>query len=119
MIDRPKGSAHPHNPELIYPLDYGYLTDTRSGDGHGVDVWIGSLKRRVITGVICTVDAGKRDTEVKILLGCSRAEQRQIASIHNRGDQAGVLIRAEAVGRAAPRQRRRWARRGRVTPRAR
>ena len=106
VVDRPKGSAHPRIPGLIYPLDYGYLTNLRSGDGDGVDVWIGSLKRQVITGVLCTVDAGKRDAEVKILLGCTRAEQRRILSLHNHGDQRAVLIRADAVRKASPRRRR-------------
>jgi inorganic pyrophosphatase len=105
VVDRLKGSAHPHIPELIYPLDYGYLTGVRSGDGDGVDVSIGSLKHRVITGVICTVDVGKRDTEVKILLGCSRTEQRRILSVHNRGNQGAVLVKAEPARRAAPRRR--------------
>jgi inorganic pyrophosphatase len=94
VVDRPKGSVHPRLPTLIYPLDYGFLSGTTSGDGHGVDVWIGSLKRRRVTGVVCTVDLGKRDVEVKILLGCTRAEQRRILSLHNfrAGSQAGVLI---------------------------
>jgi inorganic pyrophosphatase len=75
VVDRPRGSAHPEVPELIYPLDYGYVSGLRSGDGDEVDVWIGGLKGRAITGVLCTVDTGKRDIEVKILLGCTRAEQ--------------------------------------------
>ena len=25
VIDRPKGSRHPRYPELVYPVDYGYL----------------------------------------------------------------------------------------------
>jgi inorganic pyrophosphatase len=106
VLDRPKGSIHPDVPEMIYPLDYGYLTGLRSGDGDGVDVWIGSLKRRVITGVICTVDTARRDAEVKLLLGCTRAEERRILSVHNRGNQRAVLIRAEAAARTAPRRRR-------------
>src|SRR5512145_2712187 len=61
VVDRPKGSIHPRLPTLIYPLDYGFLSGTTSGDGHGVDVWSGSLKRRRVTGVICSVDLGKRD----------------------------------------------------------
>ena len=67
-MDRPKGSAHPRISTLIYPLDYGFLSGTRSGDGHGVDVWIGSLKRRVITGVVCTGDLSRHDTEREDLL---------------------------------------------------
>jgi inorganic pyrophosphatase len=95
VVDRPKGSVHPRIPTLTYPLDYGFLSGTTSGDGHGVDVWIGSRQRRTVTGVVCTVDLAKRDAEVKILLGCTRAEQLLILSLHNfrAGDQAGVLIR--------------------------
>ena len=97
VVDRPKGSTHPRIPTLVYPLDYGYLSGTRSGDGHGIDVWIGTLKRRVVTGLVCTVDLEKRDTEVKILLGCTRAEQERVLSIHNyeAGHQSAVLVRAQ------------------------
>jgi len=106
VVDRPKKTAHPRIPELIYPLDYGFLRGTRSGDGHGIDVWIGSLKSRAITGVVCTVDSVKRDSEVKVLLGCSRADQRRILSIHNHSTQGAVLIRPEPV-RAIDRGRKR------------
>ncbi|OGO18372.1 MAG: hypothetical protein A2Z14_15495 [Chloroflexi bacterium RBG_16_48_8] len=30
IIDRPKGSSHPHRPLVIYPLDYGYFKGTQS-----------------------------------------------------------------------------------------
>jgi inorganic pyrophosphatase len=105
VVDRPKGSRHPRIPGLIYPLDYGYVKDLRSGDGDGVDVWIGSLKRQVITGIVCTIDLGKRDTEVKILLGCTPAEQRRILSLHNWGDQRAVLVRPGSARNTVPRRR--------------
>ena len=38
IIDRPKGSSHPRYPTVIYPLDYGYLENTTSSDGSGIDV---------------------------------------------------------------------------------
>jgi len=37
IIDRPKGSRHPKYPNCIYPLDYGYLDNTSSMDGNGID----------------------------------------------------------------------------------
>ncbi len=52
-VDRPKGTAHPEYPAHIYPLDYGYLEDTRAGDGGGIDVWIGSLPDRQARAVVC------------------------------------------------------------------
>ena len=91
-IDRPQGSAHPRYPAVIYPLDYGYLEGTRSGDGDGVDVWVGSLAERGVTGVVCTVDAKKRDVEVKILLGCTSEEAREIVRFHNAGTQAALWV---------------------------
>ena len=45
-IDRLKGSAHPRFPDTVYPLDYGYLSGTRGGDGGEVDVWVGTLPER-------------------------------------------------------------------------
>jgi inorganic pyrophosphatase len=84
-IDRPKGSAHPRYPDLIYPHDYGYLENTQSGDGDGIDVWLGSLPEKIVTALICTVDMGKRDAEVKILLGCTPQEAREILETHNSG----------------------------------
>ncbi len=73
-VDRPRNSAHPKYPEHIYPLDYGYLEGTTSGDGEGIDVWLGSGGTRSVVGVICTVDMLKRDMEIKLLVGCSRDE---------------------------------------------
>jgi len=74
VIDGPKGSPHPDYPDMIYPLDYGYLAGTMSADGGGIDVWVGSQGGRAVTAAICTVDLIKRDTEMKILVGCSDAD---------------------------------------------
>ena len=71
VIDRPKGQTHPRYPELIYPLDYGYLEGTTAGDGDGIDVWIGSREDKSLSGILCTFDTLKRDAEIKLLAGCS------------------------------------------------
>lgn len=92
VIDRPAKSAHPRYPDLIYPHDYGYLAGTQSADGGGIDVWAGSLPERAITAVICTVDMVKRDSEMKILLGCTPAEIETIFSVHNSGPMSALLM---------------------------
>ena len=74
VIDRPKGTAHPKFPNFIYKVDYGYLKDTASMDGGGIDVWVGSKYDREINAVICIVDMLKRDSEIKILIGCTEEE---------------------------------------------
>ena len=68
VIDRPKGSPHPRFPELIYPLDYGYLDGTSGGDGSGIDVWRGSINEATVVAAIFTVDPLKAETETKILV---------------------------------------------------
>jgi inorganic pyrophosphatase len=95
VVDRPRGSRHPRHPELVYPLDYGYLQGTRSGDGDGIDVWIGSRPEEGVTAVVCTLDLEKRDAEVKILLGCTPQEARQVLTVHNRGAMSAVLVRRD------------------------
>ena len=84
VIDRPKGSPHPCYPKVIYPLDYGYLAGTRSADGDGTDVWLGSLNTidRMLTGILCTFDTLKRDTEIKLLIGCTEEDVQIIKDFH-------------------------------------
>ena len=36
-IDRPMGTGHPKFPESIYPINYGYIPNTISGDGKELD----------------------------------------------------------------------------------
>jgi inorganic pyrophosphatase len=74
VIDRAKGAPHPRMPELIYPLDYGFLEGTTGGDGQGIDVWLGSAAGRRVTGVACTVDKYKRDAELKVLVDCTEED---------------------------------------------
>ena len=93
VIDRPRGSAHPRYPDYIYPVDYGYLRSTTSMDGGGIDVWCGSAGGGV-NAVICTVDLLKKDSEIKILMGCTEAETALIYETHNDSQyMKGILIR--------------------------
>ena len=92
VIDRPKDTAHPRYPESVYPLDYGYLQGTRSGDGDGIDVWLGSLPERAVTAAILTIDLFKRDSEVKILLGCTPEEVQAIFAFLQNGMQRAMLV---------------------------
>ena len=94
VIDRPKGSAHPRYPHMIYPLDYGYLKDTSAMDGNGIDVWLGSDSSRRIDAIICTVDLVKRDSEIKLLIGCTEEEKQLALKKHNDSQyMKGILIR--------------------------
>jgi inorganic pyrophosphatase len=93
IIDRPKGSKHPRYDGYIYPLDYGYLEGTTSQDGGGIDVWVGSGDPTVITGVLVIADALKKDSEIKLLLGCDEAEMQLALEKSNQGDMAAIVVR--------------------------
>ena len=93
VIDRPRGSAHPRFPNFIYKVDYGYLKDTASMDGGGIDVWVGSGEKK-IDAIMCIVDLRKKDSEIKILVGCTEEEKLEVYKTHNETQyMKGVLIR--------------------------
>lgn len=93
VIDRPKGTAHPKYPDFIYKVDYGYLKNTSSMDGAGIDVWVGSGEKK-IDAIMCIVDLVKRDSEIKILIGCTEEEKQIVYQTHNETQSTkGILIR--------------------------
>ena len=93
VIDRPRGSAHPRYPDFIYPLDYGYLKNTASMDGEGIDVWVGSGEK-TIDAILCVVDLTKRYSDIKILIGCTEEEKTLVYMTHNASPyMKGILIR--------------------------
>ena len=93
VIDRPKGMGHPTLPDMVYPIDYGYLEGTSADDGSGVDVWMGSMDEKKVTAVINTVDLYKMDVEVKILISCTPEEQEEILGIHNSSRQHAIIVK--------------------------
>ncbi|MDD4796333.1 MAG: inorganic pyrophosphatase [Eubacteriales bacterium] len=96
VIDRPKDTTHPTYPDFIYKVDYGYLKDTSSMDGGGIDVWKGTDQSVGVDAIMCTVDLGKRDSEIKILVHCSEEEKRIIYQTHNETEfMKGILIRRQ------------------------
>lgn len=95
VIDRPKGSRHPRF-QFSYPLDYGYLKHTRSPDGEGMDIWLGSDIEKGCDAIICTVDVLKKDSEIKLLIGCTEREKDLVLRVHNDSENmSGVMIRRE------------------------
>ena len=51
-------------------------------DGAGIDVWVGSREKQV-DAIMCTVDLIKKDSEIKILIGCTEEEKAIICKTHN------------------------------------
>lgn len=67
VIDRPLGSAHPRHPEMIYPVNYGYVPGIMAPDGSEQDVYVlgeqEPLKR--LTGTVIGVYHRLDDVEDK------------------------------------------------------
>lgn len=93
VIDQPKGSKHKRC-DSFYPLDYGYLKDTSSMDGGGIDVWCGSLGTAQCDALICTIDLFRKDSEIKLLIACTEEEKQTAMQYHNGFEtMKGILIR--------------------------
>ena len=94
VIDRPKDSVHYKYSNLVYPVDYGYLKDTTGTDMDPIDVFKGTLKSNHVQAVAITADILKKDSEVKLMVGCSEDEIYDIMAFLNQTEfQKGVLLR--------------------------
>ncbi|CAM4277008.1 Inorganic pyrophosphatase [Erysipelothrix inopinata] len=89
VISQKKGSHHPKYMNMVYPVDYGYLSDTDQ-----IKVFKGSIKSSSIAAVMLVADILKRDLEVKLLWGCTEEEEIEILQFINQTDyQKGILVR--------------------------
>jgi inorganic pyrophosphatase len=91
-IDRAEGTTHPRFPELKYPIDYGFLKDTKGNDGSEIDVWRGSNEAQTCDAIVCTIDHMKMDSEIKLLIGCSEFEKDQVLTFHNMSEHMAAII---------------------------
>ena len=95
-IDRPKNTSHPKWPDMTYPVNYGYINNTTSGDGAEIDIWVGSESNPTIVGVINIVDIVKQEVEMKLLFGCTNEEIETIYQFHNKTTgMSGILVKRE------------------------
>jgi inorganic pyrophosphatase len=70
-IDRPRGTDHPRYTGWTYPLDYGFIPETKGGDGHPVDVFVGTALTGLQHAMLVRHDNVE---EIKLLWNLSRAE---------------------------------------------
>lgn len=68
-VDRPAGSRHPRHPDLVYPMNYGFLPGTISGDGMAIDVYVLGIDAPVdlIECVVIAVAVRADDAEDKLV----------------------------------------------------
>lgn len=93
-LNRKKGDVHPVFKNLIYPTDYGHVTDTKSVTSEGVSVYAGSGDRNKITALVVAADILAKELDVKMLIGCTEQEVDDVLRFLNQTDlQKTVLIR--------------------------
>ena len=66
-IDRPMGSVHPQYPDLVYPVNYGYIRGEMAGDGEEQDVYVLGVREPLdtFTGTVTAVLHRLNDVEDK------------------------------------------------------
>lgn len=69
IMDRPKGSRHPKH-GFIYPVNYGYVPNTISGDGEELDAYVLSIDEAidVFNGVCIAVVHRTNDDDDKLIV---------------------------------------------------
>ena len=98
IIDRPKGTKHPKYENLIYVVDYGYIKNTSSMDNSGIDIFVGTDDDRKIDSIICIIDLLKKDSEIKILKGCTDIEEMDIYGLLNNSEyMKAILVKRNIV----------------------
>lgn len=68
-IDRPLGSTHPKW-GFIYPINYGYIPNTRSGDGEELDAYILGINKPLqeFTGICVAILHRTNDDDDKLIV---------------------------------------------------
>jgi len=69
IVDRPLASKHPEH-EIYYPINYGYIPNTISGDGEEVDAYIiGEFQPlKDFQGIVIAIIHRKNDIEDKLVV---------------------------------------------------
>ena len=68
-IDRPLGSRHPKH-DFIYPVNYGYVPNTVSGDGEELDAYILGIDEPIenFTGKCISIIHRTNDDDDKLIV---------------------------------------------------
>ena len=65
LIDRPLGSVHPKYPNLVYPINYGYIPGVFGGDGEELDVYLLGVDTTVKEYTARIIGIVHRDNDVE------------------------------------------------------
>lgn len=68
-MDRPLGCTHPHH-GYIYPVNYGYIEGTTSGDGEELDAYVLGIHKPLeeFNGVVVAIIRRINDNDDKLVV---------------------------------------------------
>ncbi|MDO5122717.1 MAG: inorganic pyrophosphatase [Erysipelotrichaceae bacterium] len=98
-IDRPLGSPHPRFPDMIYPINYGYVNGMTAGDGQEQDAYVLGTDKPLKTfeGKVIAVYHRLNDVEDKWIVsidGTDYTDEEILQAIHFQEQYfEGVLVR--------------------------
>ena len=104
IVDRPLGSRHPRHPEMVYPVNYGYIPGVIGGDGEEQDAYVLGTDRPIneFEGTVIAVYHRLNDNEDKWIVsldGNDYSDNEILAAIHFQEQFfQGRLIRSETGG---------------------
>ena len=86
-VDRPIGSCHPEYPDMIYPINYGYVRGIIAPDGEEQDAYIIGIDDPVVEfcGRVIAIIQRLDDVESKLVVapdGMTFTENEIIAKTH-------------------------------------
>ena len=69
IMDRPLGSVHPKH-GFVYPVNYGYIPDTVSGDGEELDAYVLGIHKPMqeFEGVVVAIIHRTNDNDDKLVV---------------------------------------------------
>jgi len=87
VIDRPLGSRHPRFPDMIYPVNYGYVEDVIGGDGKEQDAYVLGSDKAIETfeGKVIAVYHRFDDVEDKWIVstdGTDYSDEEILRAVH-------------------------------------
>ena len=84
IIDRPLGSTHPHYPDIVYPVNYGYIEGVIAGDGEEQDVYVLGTNEPLNTfeGIVIVVYHRLNDNEDKWIVAVNDREYADDEILH-------------------------------------
>lgn len=70
IVDRPLGSRHPAFPDLIYPLNYGYIPNTGAEDREPIDAYVLGIDDPISSciGKVIAIVVRHDDSEDKLVV---------------------------------------------------